>query len=71
MMNNRFPSIFKANSVPKFPFDDDFQEDEVEFDDIDNCPNCDKPLSEHSQRERIRCALERIGGSSYVDIKTN
>jgi len=71
MNPNRFPSIFKANSVPKFPFDEDFRG----FDDIDedenDCPNCKKPLSEHSPRERIRCALERIGGiPHYVDTKT-
>jgi len=64
-MNDRFPSIFKANSVPKFPFDDDFQEDEDEFEEIVICPNCNEPLSDHSPRERIKCALDRIGGVKH------
>ena len=69
MRNDRFPSIFKANSEPKFPFDEDFQEDEPEFD--DKCPNCNNPLSDHTDRQRIRCALDRIGGiPPYVDTKT-
>lgn len=59
------PDFFN-NQKPKFPFDDkaigDFNyEDEIDDQD-DACPSCNKSLSEHTQQQRIKCALERIGG---------
>ena len=58
--SNRPPLIFRASDKPNFPFDDDNEFDEDWYDDI--CPNCNEPLKEHSQRERLCCAYDRIRG---------
>ena len=54
-----FFSILRASGARAI--DDDYRFDDDWFDD-NECPNCNEPLSEHTQRERVRCALERIGG---------
>ena len=52
--------IFRASLVPKFPFDEDYRYEEDWSE--DGCSNCGEPLQEHTQRQLIRCALERVGG---------
>ena len=61
--SNRPPFIFRASSKSAFstagaPGNTEPEEDWYN-DDI--CPNCNEPLSEHSDRERLRCAYDRIG----------
>lgn len=60
-VSNR-PIIFRASNdlgPPKFPFDskvgDDWTDDKI-------CPSCNKPFSEHSDRQIIRCALAELRG---------
>ena len=48
-------------SDPKFPFDEDFRHED-DWSDNNSCPNCEKPLSEHSPKELLKCSLEVIGG---------
>jgi hypothetical protein len=63
------PNSFFSNefSVPKLPHDDrpipvgDFDYE----DEVDECPSCGKSLSEHTQRQRINCALKRLEGVTH------
>lgn len=47
---------------PKLPHDDDFRYDDY-YD--DSCPNCNESLVDHTDKQRIKCALERIGGITH------
>ena len=59
--SNFFSNSDKDDPRPNFPFDDDYRFDQDWFDD-DICPNCEESLAEHTQSERLKCALDRIGG---------
>ena len=65
-------SSFFTNSSPELWFDikpeqqlsqsnpSDFIDESEDYD--DECPNCGDSLFQHTQEQRIKCALERIGG---------
>jgi len=57
--SDQSPSIFTDSEKPKFCFDDFRYDNEIDYD--DSCPSCNRSLSEHTQNERIQCALDRIG----------
>jgi hypothetical protein len=59
MRLNPHSTIFSDSDKPKFPFDDLIADYKSE---IDECPSCGKSLSEHTRKERIRCALARVQG---------
>jgi len=54
------PSFFN-DKKPNFPFDDKPIGD-YESEINDECPNCGKPLSEHTWKQKRKCALDRISG---------
>jgi len=68
------PESFFSNSSPDLWFDvepkqelsrpnpSDCRDEPEDYD--DECPNCGESLFEHTQKQRINCALERIGGKS-------
>jgi len=48
-------------SKPKFPFDDDYRfERDFDEDFEAKCPSCEKPMEEHSSKQLVECALERV-----------
>jgi len=46
---------------PKLPHDDGFRYESDSYYD-DSCPNCNESLADHTDKQRIKCALERLGG---------
>ena len=46
--------------APAFAPDDDYRFEIDWIDEDDLCPNCNEPLSKHTQRQRVKCALERV-----------
>ena len=58
-MTSNHPTFFKASSIPKFPFDvsnnDDHSGDQ-------ECPQCSRPLNDHTNREHLVCARKRLKG---------
>lgn len=50
--------------IPKLPHDDrPIPIGDYEYEDeIDECPSCGDSLIEHTQKQRVNCALKRLQG---------
>jgi len=54
-------NFFSDNApAPAFALDDDYRFEIDWIDEDDLCPNCKESLLEHTPRQRVKCALERV-----------
>ena len=61
-MTDHPPTIFRASDLPrppKFPLDNKIEDD---WTDNGICSSCDKPFSEHNDRQIVACALKELRG---------
>jgi len=62
VMASNHPKIFRASDVlnePKLPFDNKVNDDSI-CNEI--CSSCNKPFSDHSPRQIVKCAIAELRG---------
>lgn len=61
-MSNKPPAdIFTKSDKPNLPHDDTYRYENDSYYDA-SCPNCNESLADHTDKQRIKCALECLGG---------
>ena len=61
-MASNHPQIFRASDAPappKFSYDNKIEND---WTDEEICSSCNKPFSEHNDRQIVKCALAELRG---------